>query len=169
MNPGDRDQGRRAIKSRFEFGCRFVSFLVITCATGQLFPLGFDHGGLSALDSRVPGRSHGSLGAQGAVLEAALSSDIGNGLARFIRQPSLEDRPQRDGLQSLLPSAPSISPSGPWTPLPQVGLRTIATAIGDAEERIISLVRPLRVDLVELDGRVVRQLEVAGTPAGDTK
>jgi hypothetical protein len=32
---------------------------------------------------------------------------------------------------------------------------------GDAEERTISLdVRPLRVDVVELDGRAVRQLEV---------
>jgi alpha-mannosidase len=38
---------------------------------------------------------------------------------------------------------------------------------GDAQERTISLeVRPLRVDLVELDGRAVRQLEVRRGSSG---
>ena len=38
---------------------------------------------------------------------------------------------------------------------------------GDASERTVSLgVRPLPVDLVELDGRVVRQLEVRAGSSG---
>ena len=41
---------------------------------------------------------------------------------------------------------------------------------GDAEERTIFLeVRPLRVDLVELDARAIRQLEVRPGAGGDTK
>jgi alpha-mannosidase len=65
----------------------------------------------------------------------------------------------------------SVSGAGVEIPALQFHGRSLFVRLfngeGDAAERTVSLdVRPVRVDLVELDGKVIRQLEVRRGTAG---